>query len=337
MKLFISYALRALTVAERKLLRRPRKSAPAVPRHAAPPEDAPPSAASQEAALETQTRQREIERRPQARKRARVPELLPPPFAWIEIPAGQVTLVPDGYDKEESYLKHATIFDVAAFAIAKYPITNAQYALFVEAGGYHERRWWTEAGWRTREEGWAWNSQKGTSEPTGNPWTEPTYWQDAEWNGADHPVVGVSWYEAMAFCRWLSEVSGEEVTLPSEQQWQRAAQGDDGRTFPWGDTWDSSRCNAGENGAGHTTSVYKYEEHGDSPFGAVDMAGNVWEWCLTAYETGDDTPEGDAHRVVRGGSWFIHQYYTRAAFRFWFNPSFCYIFVGFRVVRPPSL
>jgi formylglycine-generating enzyme required for sulfatase activity len=178
--------------------------------------------------------------------RSRTLDLMPDPFAWIDIPAGRVQLIPDDYDKKNSYLKSDTWFDVPAFRIAKYPITNAQFARFIESGGYADRQWWTDTGWDSRLKGMAWNSDKREYVETGTPWTEPRYWQDDKWNGADQPVVGVSWYEAVAFCRWLSDVTGEAITLPTEQQWQRAAQGDDGREYPWGNTWDKSRCNTGK-------------------------------------------------------------------------------------------
>jgi hypothetical protein len=189
---------------------------------------------------------------------------LPPPFEWIEIPVGKVKLEAGGY------LKTDTVFDVPAFLIARYPITNAQYAIFVGAGGYRERKWWTHAGWQAREQ---------------QNWTEPRYWQDKKWNGADYPVVGVSWYEAIAFCQWLGETTGEKIMLPTEQQWQRAAQGDDGRKYPWGNEKPNEQlCNFGGN-IGHTTPVTQYPK-GASPYGVMDMSGNVWEWCLTGYGTG---------------------------------------------------
>jgi formylglycine-generating enzyme required for sulfatase activity len=190
---------------------------------------------------------------------------------------------------------------VPAFCIAKYPITNAQFAQFIEAGGYAERQWWTDSGLRLRES---------------KNWTEPRYWQDDKWNGADQPVVGVSWYEAVAFCRWLSDATGEAITLPTEQQWQRAAQGDDGREYPWGNTWDKSRCNTDESGIGKTTPVTQYAGKGDSPFGVVDMAGNVWEWCLTDYATGAVDVAADAEpRVLRGGAWSDDGGRARCAYR----------------------
>jgi formylglycine-generating enzyme required for sulfatase activity len=217
---------------------------------------------------------------------------LPPAlFEWIEIPAGRVTLVTEkGWAANYIPEGQSRTFEVPAFAIAKYPVTNVQYALFIEAGGYREKRWWTAAGWSQREK---------------EQWTQPRYWEDETWNGAEQPVVGVSWYEALAFCQWLSHTSGEKIMLPTEQQWQRAAQGDDGRAYPWGNDWDCANCNNSVSpcNSNRTSPVQQYERRGDSPFGVVDMAGNVWEWCLTEYMTGKTEINSDNMRVLRGGSW----------------------------------
>jgi formylglycine-generating enzyme required for sulfatase activity len=206
----------------------------------------------------------------------------------------------------ENYIPegHSQIFDVPVFTISKYPITNAQYARFIRAGGYHEKKWWTAAGWEARGQGWNWDSEKVRWVPTGKPWTEPRYWGNRNANGAEQPVVGVSWYEATAFCGWLSEASGEMVALPTEQQWQCAAQGDDGRTYPWGNKWDGTRCNNSKppQESDQTTPVQEYEGRGDSPFGVVDLIGNAWEWCLTDYQTGSNKLDGAGVRVLRGGS-----------------------------------
>ncbi len=244
----------------------------------------------------------------------------------MEIPAGRVELE-DGHGA----------FEVPAFLIAKYPVTNAQYAKFIEAGGYREKQWWTDAGWEAREQERSWNSSKGEWEPTGKPWTEPRYWKDKEWNGAECPVVGVSWYEAGAFCRWLSEVSGEPVTLPTEQQWQWAAQGDEGYVYPWGNEWDGTHCNHSvkPNGSKRTTPVTLYPE-GVSPFGVMDMSGNVWEWCLNDYRQ-PRTIDVDAQaerRALRGGSWInAGTDAFRAAVRVRGDPrDWMYIF-GFRCAR----
>jgi len=251
------------------------------------------------------------------RAHSRVYDILPAPFAWVDIPAGQVTLEEGGYTP-----KGGQTFNVPAFAIAKYPVTNIQFAKFIDSGGYREKRWWTSAGWQVREK---------------EKWTQPRYWTDKKWNSADYPVVGVSWYESLAFCRWLSEVSSENILLPTEQQWQRAAQGDDNRIYPWGNDWDGSRCNnsVGKDWEQNQTSpVIQYEGKGDSPFGVVDMAGNVWEWCLTAYETGSTSLDGTDVRVLRGGSRYDYNTLDfRAAYRFRYYPGDWDDYLGFRVSR----
>ena len=227
-------------------------------------------------------------------------EMMPPPFDLVTIPAGQVTI-------EDS------VIIVPEFQIAKYPVTNAQYARFIEARGYHEQGWWTVQGWEYRQ------SEK---------WTQPRYWTNGKWNVADYPVVGVSWFEAVAFCNWLNgqinstsspsptgthsspqHQGGEQkqIMLPTEAQWQRAAQGDDGRNYPWGDEWDCQKCNNRVNPcvSDGTTPVNRFAGAGDSPFGVVDLAGNVWEWCLTDSEQQTDDVHSNAEfRVLHGGSWF---------------------------------
>ncbi len=237
--------------------------------------------------------------------------ILPAPFAWIVIPG-------------------------KAYRISKYPITNAQYAAFVEAGGYGQREWWTDAGWDARLRGLTLDYTQGIGVPTEYPWTEPRFWHDELFNSPEQPVVGVSWYEALAFCRWLSAATGEAITLPTETQWQYAAQGDDGRLYPWGSEWDCARCNNSVKPcqSDRTTPVRQYEGVGDSPFGAVDMAGNVWEWCLSDFNDASNALDGDRPRVIRGGGWF---FFTRADcrnnFRYGDVPFAWYNFRGFRITQ----
>ena len=223
-------------------------------------------------------------------------DLMPQPFAWITIPAGEVTLDAGGY------LDKRTTFAVPAFEIAKYPVTNAQYKLFLDAGGYAEKRWWTDAGWQSKLEGWIYEDDW---RKTGKAWSQPRLWDDNQWNGADYPVIGVSWYEAVAFCNWLSETTGEKIMLPTDQQWQHAAQGGDGRLYPWGNDWDKTRCNNSSLRLGKTTPVTQFSGLGDSPHGVVDMCGNAWEWSCTSYKTGKNDLNGTDTRVLRGGSYLL--------------------------------
>jgi formylglycine-generating enzyme required for sulfatase activity len=217
-------------------------------------------------------------------------DIFPSPFVWIDIPASA---------------------NLPAYSIAKYPVTNAQFALFIEAGGYHERKWWTNAGWENCEKGFAWTKDQKDWEPSGHPWTEPLYWKEDAWNGEAHPVVGISWFEAVAFCLWFSDYTHSNIMLPTETQWRFAAQGYDGRVYPWGNQWELRRCNSSTSTyrSTGTTPVQRYQGSdgnpcGESPFGVVDMAGNVYEWCLTNDEKRTNDVDGFAfRRVTYGGSW----------------------------------
>jgi hypothetical protein len=189
-----------------------------------------------------------------------------PDIAWCAIPAGVVTL--DG---------HEARFAVAAFSIARYPVTYRQYKAFLDdPQGYRDERWW---------EGLDHQAEPGRqSRPTGN-----------------CPAENVSWWDAMAFCRWLTARLGFEVRLPTEAEWQQAATGGDpGKEYPWGD-WLEGRANTTESRLGRTTAVGMYPG-GASSHGVLDLAGNVWEWCLTRYDEPRKEAAGDARRVVRGGS-----------------------------------
>ena len=172
--------------------------------------------------------------------------------------------------------------------IGRYPVTVAQFRAFVEASGH-----------RPAKPG----SLKGPD---------------------DHPVVQVTWNEALAFCRWLGERAGLPVTLPSEAEWEKAARGTDGRIYPWGDEPpDEGRCNFGSN-VGGATPVGRYSPQGDSPYGCADMAGNVWEWTRSRYrgypyDPGDGREDLEAGqgvlRVLRGGEFFSEAWSVRCAFR----------------------
>jgi len=222
--------------------------------------------------------------------------------------------------------------NLPAYSIGKYPVTNAQYAAFVQDGGYTEkwRRCWTRTGWE-------WRVDRTGPRTYGGVFDLP-----------NHPVVGVSWYEAVAFCRWLTErlrETGEigldqEVTLPTEAQWEKAARGGDSRIFPWGDEFDAAKCNVDETGIGTTSAVGTFPA-GVLPYGVLDLSGNVWEWCCTKWRDSykgpaDESLEGDALRVLRGGSWYYSPDIARCAGRGWCLPCDSYRSVGFRLVSPVS-
>jgi formylglycine-generating enzyme required for sulfatase activity len=226
---------------------------------------------------------------------------------------------------------------LAAYAIGRYPVTNAEFARFVEDGGYGNPDCWTETGWKQKES---------------DGWTEPRYWEDDEWNDPSQPVVGVSWYEAVAYCHWLAAKTGKPYRLPSEAEWEKAARGTDGRRYPWGKKWDAGLCNNKESGPGRTTPVGGYPG-GDSPYGVGDMVGQVWEWCSSKYggteaqpkfgypyrsDDGREELEGDDTRIVRGGSWYSDppSAVCRCGYRLRFYPWSWFYNGGFRCARTLS-
>lgn len=188
--------------------------------------------------------------------------------------------------------------------IDQYPVTNGMYYSFLQANGYETLQYWSP-------EGWQWKRENGIS--------GPAYWNDETRNRNDHPVVGVSYYEAEAYARWANK------RLPTEQEWEKAARGQDGRPYPWGE-FDKYNCNSRESGIGHTTPVNQYHQ-GGSPYGAYDMVGNVWEWCASWYEKESDC------RVIRGGSWNSDPAFLRASYRSKFNVGNRNGRLGFRLVQ----
>jgi formylglycine-generating enzyme required for sulfatase activity len=214
-----------------------------------------------------------------------------------------------------------------AYRLGRYPVTVAQFASFVEGGGYREAKYWTKAGWQ-------WRQSKKLERPEDYDEVNQT---------PNHPRVGVSWYEAVAFCRWLSEQLGFEVRLPTEAQWERAARHTDGRTYPWGEEEDvGARANVGERGIGSTSAVGMFPQ-GRAECGALDMAGNIYEWCRTKrtkdyqdYERKvDDDLEGVERRVLRGGAWGAPDVVARCSFRSRFVPGGRGRDFGFRIVAIP--
>jgi formylglycine-generating enzyme required for sulfatase activity len=191
------------------------------------------------------------------------------------------------------------------YEVARYPTTNAMFARFIEAGGYTDDRWWTEA---AEDEYWS----EGEGFKHGN---VPRYWDDSRWNNPSQPAVGVSWYEAIAYCRWLTSKldDGHTYRLPSEAEWERAARGSRRMRYPWGDDWRQDHCNSEDAGLGATSPVGIFPR-GAAEGGIEDMVGNVWEWCRDWYgedayaqsqhERNPTGPDRGESRVVRGASWY---------------------------------
>lgn len=257
---------------------------------------------------------------------------------WISIPAGNFamgsiasdTLNWPNYAGNISELPQHTVY-LDAYQISKYEITNSQYKVFMDAGGYSNSSYWSA-------EGWSWRTTNSIVEPiswsTGDDNSGPAY--------PTYPVAGVSWYEADAFCRWAG------VRLPTEAEWEKAARGTDARYWPWGNSWNPSYCNSYEGSTVDTfynkSSPVGYFTTGISPYGCYDMAGNVWEWCNDWYDqnyynvTPSSNPPGPVsgtRRVTRGGSCGVTAAlnYNRTACRYSENPIGRYGDRGFRPVK----
>jgi formylglycine-generating enzyme required for sulfatase activity len=263
-------------------------------------------------------------------------DLLP---RFISIPAGSFLLGTPERDlsalakayggTRESYREESPQHALAlpAFEIAHIPVTNALYAAFVAATSAHA----------------------------------PSIWRGSQPPAAlhDHPVVDVSWDEANAFCVWLTTAMNDErrrtkddesggvsfghssfvIRLPSEAEWERAARGADGRTFPWGDAWDIARANTRESGIAGTTPAGAYPS-GASAAGCLDMAGNVWEWTASldllypyAADDGREDPRAPGRRILRGGCYANPHGFARCACRFRLLPAVRNPFMGFRLAR----
>lgn len=221
--------------------------------------------------------------------------------------------------------------DLPEFRIARYLVTHADFARFIDEGGYGNRDYWTQAGWN-------WKEKEGRA--------QPDLWQDERFSAPAQPVVGVSWYEAVAYCKWLAAKTGRPYRLPTEAEWEKAAAWGAGaktkRRFPWGEQPPTAElCNFGGN-AGQPTPVGQYSPQGDSACGCADMAGNVWEWCSTKWVGDyrdyrpDDDLEGDAPRVVRGGSFGNDPVFVRCSARDWYGPLYRLDNRGFRVLAASS-
>ncbi|MER0214600.1 MAG: hypothetical protein DU481_00060 [Nitrosomonas sp.] len=191
-----------------------------------------------------------------------------PDIDWVKMPSAPFIYQDDPHSP------------LPAFYIARYPVTNAQFQAFIDAGGYANDAWW-----------------QGLTRRFDAPLTP-------EWHEPNVPRETVSWFEAIAFCRWLSVQLGFAVTLPTEQQWERAARGAEGSQYPWGNEFQRDLVNCYFS-IGRTSAPGIYP-HGAAPEGVMDLTGNVWEWCLNEYSAPEKCQlSGNVARVVRGGSWLI--------------------------------
>jgi formylglycine-generating enzyme required for sulfatase activity len=235
---------------------------------------------------------------------------------FVRIPAGKFLMGSQDDNKwAANDEKPQFTFDIPYdYWIARYPVTNEQFAQFVEATDY---RFSPEKNWQK--------------------------------NG-DRPVVNVTWHAATQYCRWLNTLVASHIQivkararLPTEAEWEKAARGKEGNEWPWGNVFDPDKCNSRVSSHGGTTPVGMYSPYGDSPYGVADLAGNVWEWCHSLYQPypyeldpsrEDETSSGT--RVLRGGSFAYDRGSTRCAFRLNDFPDTRLGHTGFRVAVAPD-
>ena len=228
---------------------------------------------------------------------------------YVFMPSGTFTMGSDAadtnaYDDEKP---RRSIY-LSGYWIGRTEVTNDQYAAFVEATGHGAPDDWED----------------GTV-PVGK---------------GDHPVVNVSWDDAVAYTAWLSAETGQDFRLPTEAEWEKACRGVDGLIYPWGNTFEANRANTYEEGPGETTPVGSYSlVGGDSPFSVADMAGNVWEWTSSEFREypydatdGRENLDREFLHVVRGGSFDDETSRVRCAVRPGLNHGFADVNLGFRVV-----
>ncbi|MDG4597349.1 MAG: SUMF1/EgtB/PvdO family nonheme iron enzyme [Candidatus Contendobacter sp.] len=326
--------------------------------------------------------------------------LLPP---LVPIPAGPLRMGSSrwevwwlgrrGFPARNELPRHRV--PMPAFAIGRYPVTNAEFACFIAGDGYADDRWWTtEAARRWRRGEWAsgvvedwmntWRAVKadpalprrlGWSTYTIARWEkliemeeaevqalaakqqaeramhQPAYWNDQQLNNPSQPVVGITVFEAWAYCRWLEAhwravgsccsrplVASERVGLPTEAQWEKAAKTPAGSRYPWGGRWAADRANTAEGQVLRPSPVGVYPT-GATAAGVHDLSGNVWEWTRSGYRPypydprdGRNFEDTNAPFVVRGGSWNFVRQDARAAYRDGDLPDGFSIDLGFRVV-----
>lgn len=224
---------------------------------------------------------------------------------FVQAPAGEFTMSEDNAE----YGKTAMTVALNEYWIGLTEVTHAQYAAFIDAGGYQDRGLWSDAGWT-----WATEQYAKT----------PACWEDADFNAPEQPVTCITWYEAEAYTKWLSRQSGLPVRLPTVEEWEKAARGTDARRYPWGNAEpDSSRASYA--GAWGKTAPVGSHPAGVSPYGALDLAGNVAEWTSAQVDYGED-------RIARGGSWYDAAGSLPALYNMTYPPDFRMNTIGLRLV-----
>lgn len=238
-----------------------------------------------------------------------------PDIAWREVHGGKAMI---GGDKEAIHCLPFHEIEIPTFYISKYPITYKQFQTFLDSiDGFANDQWWLGLADR-----------------------QPTSGKQ-QFRYANHPCENVSWYDATAFCCWLTTKLGYEINLPTEQQWEKAARGESGYLFPWGNKYIIGYSNIDETheeqkvGAYYldmTTAVGLYPQS-LSFYEVADLSGNVWEWTRSEGESASNKSRSSmGKRTFRGGSWFRPLFDARSASRYGFDPDYRYSDVGFRVI-----
>jgi formylglycine-generating enzyme required for sulfatase activity len=243
-------------------------------------------------------------------------------IVMVYIPPGKFTM--GSNDDVNEKPPHTVSLD--GYWMGKTEVTVKQFGIFVD-----DERYITEAEKRGKaiiRAGGKFEEKEGIT------WKNPGFKQDD-----NHPVVCVSWDDARAYCKWLSYKKGLSFKLPTEAHWEKAARGTDSRKYPWGNNEPDETLTNFDNKIGKTSKVGSYPD-GASPYGLLDMAGNVWEWCYDWYgiyyaesQENPTGPDSGSKRVQRSGSWNYDAGYLRCAFRGKGTPSLCFNYVGFRLCQ----
>lgn len=297
-----------------------------------------------------------------------------PDIDWVKIPAGSFLMGTEGDEAYEAE-KPAHTVNLPEFYISRSPITNAQYRCFLEAGLYEDLSFWRE---KLPLAASQWLSGVAPDEAllktiaekhreTYRTWLtndterrQPRFWTDKPWNLDNHPVVGVSWFEALAYSLWLNELGAavkpkgltqpSQIRLPSEEEWEYAARGSSAWRYAWGMEADKQLGNYANTGLGHSSAVGLFPP--SLAFGLYDMSGNVWEWTTSRW--GKDLSSTDFNyaqwqeqqaqrnqldpmefRIARGGSWGDYAGGLRCALRYRILPLIRFDGLGFRIVNCP--